>query len=118
MTPITLPDDQWNKIYRFLLSCPTIYVSDEAATRRFVEAVLWVTRSGAQWRLLPDTYGKWNTRYKRFARWCDKGIFTQMHHYFASDPDIESLIVDSTICRAHPSAAGALKKTMALKTKH
>ena len=109
MTPITLPDEQWNKIYRFLLSCPTIYVGDEAATRRFVEAVLWVTRSGAQWGLLPDTYGKWNTRYKRFARWCDKGIFTQMHPHFASDPDIESLIVDSTICRAHPSAAGALK---------
>ncbi len=109
MTPITLPDEQWNKIYRFLLSCPTIYVGNEAATRCFVEAVLWVTRSGAQWRLLPDTYGKWNTRYKRFARWCDKGIFTQIHHHFASDPDIESLIVDSTICRAHPSAAGALK---------
>ncbi len=115
--PITLPDDQWKKIYSFLLTCPTIYVGNEATTRRFIEAVLWATRSGAQWRILPDTYGKSNTLYKRFARWCDKGIFTQMHPHFAADPDIESLIVDSTICHAHPCAAGAEKKRVALKTK-
>ncbi len=115
--PITLPDDQWNKIYSFLLTCPNIYVGNEATTRRFIEAVLWATRSGAQWRLLPGTYGKSNTLYKRFARWCDKGGFTQIHYHFAADPDIESLIVDSTICRAHPCTAGAEKKRVALKTK-
>ncbi len=115
--PITLPDDQWKKIYSFLLTCLTIYVGNEATTRRFIEAVLWATRSGAQWRILPDTYGKWNTLYKRFARWCDKGVFTQIHPHFAADPDIESLIVDSTIIRAHPCVAGAEKKRVALKTK-
>ena len=117
MMLITLPDDQWEKIHQFLLSCSNIYVRNEAATRLFVEAVLWVTRSGAQWGFLPTTYGNWNSLYKRFARWCDKGGFTQMHRHFVSDPDMESLIVDSTICRAHPCAAGALKKTEAPKTK-
>ena len=116
--PITLPDEQWKKIYRFLASHPNIYVGNADQARRFVEAVLWVTRSGAQWRLLPPIYGKWNTIYKRFARWCDKGVFTQMHHHFAHDPDMESLILDSTIIGAHPFAACALKKTAALKTKH
>ena len=101
--PITLPDDPWKKIYRFLLSCPNIYVGNEATTRRFVEAVLWVTRSGAQWRLLPDTYGKWNTRYKQFARWCDKDVLTQMHHHFASASRL-LLTVPSPVC------GGRLKK--------
>ena len=50
---LTLPDDQWEKIYQFLLNCSNIYVRNEAETRRFVEAVLWVARSGAQWRLIP-----------------------------------------------------------------
>jgi transposase len=115
--PITLSDAQWRKIYQFLLSCSNIYVRNEIDTRRFVEALLWVTRSGAQWRLLPTAYGNWNSIYKRFSCWCDKGIFAQMHCYFASDPDMEWLIVDTTICRAHPCAAGASKKTEVLKTK-
>ena len=91
--PITLPDYQWEKIYEFLLDCSNIYVRNEVATQRFVEAVLWVARSGAQWRLLPSAYGKWNSVYKRFSDWCDIGIFTQMHCYFSSDPDMVWLII-------------------------
>ena len=117
MKPITLPDDQWRKTYQFLLTCSNIYVGNEVATRRFVEAVLWVARSSAQWRLLPTAYGNWNSIYKRFSNWCDIGIFEHMHCHFASDPDKESLIIHSTICRAHPCADGASKKTEVPKTK-
>ena len=59
-----------------------------------------------------DTYGDWNAVYKRFARWCELGIWEQMHAYFANDPDMESLMIDSTVVRAHPCAAGASKKTV------
>jgi transposase len=115
MRPVELRHDQWRKILRFLRSCPEVYVGNQGECRRFVEAVLWMARSGAQWRLLPETYGHWNTVYKRFARWCEKGIWERMHQHFAHDPDLESLILDSTIVRAHSCAAGAPQKRGARK---
>ena len=110
MATVELPDQQWEEILQFLSFCSDIYVGQETNCRRFIEAVLWMARSGAQWRLLPEHYGSWNSVYKRFARWCDKGIWERMHQHFIHDPDMENLIIDSTMVRAHPCAAGASKK--------
>jgi len=111
MTDVRLTDDQWTKIRDFLKQDPNAYIGkDEQACRRFVEAVKWISRSGAQWRLLPAEYGQWNTVYKRFARWCKAGVWERLLSYLASDPDLENGMMDSTIVRAHPCAAGAEKK--------
>lgn len=77
--------------------------------RLFLDAVLWIAKTGAPWRDLPERFGKWNSVWKRFDRWCRKGTWQQI---FAAlgDPDLEWLILDSTVVRAHPHAAGAKKK--------
>ena len=101
---------QWSRILQFVRSCPEVYVGNEQDCRRFLAAVFWMLRTGAQWRALPDSYGKWNTVYKRFLRWCERGVFEQMQAALADDPDMEHLLLDSTIVRAHPCAAGAPRK--------
>jgi transposase len=111
MSDVRLTDDQWTKIREFLREDPNAYVGkDEQACRRFVEAVKWISRSGAQWRLLPAEYGHWNSVYKRFVRWCQAGVWERMLSHFADEPDMENGMIDSTIVRAHPCAAGAQKK--------
>lgn len=106
-----LNDIQWEKLYEYLQTFRGIHTRDEEGVRRFVEAVLWVLRSGAQWRLLPPEYGNWNVVYQRFADWSDRGIWHNMLYYLDKDPDMEYVMVDSAICRAHACAAGAPKKT-------
>ena len=106
-----LKDEQWERIKSFLRANPNVYVGkDEQACRQFVEGVFWISRTGAQWRDLPAEFGKWNTVYKRFGRWCDQRVWAQMLAAFADDPDLEHGMLDSTIVRAHPCAAGAQKK--------
>lgn len=102
-----LKDEQWDKIGLFLKRHPNVYVGNQSQCRQFVEAVLWIMRSGASWRLLPKDEGNWNTVYKRMSRWGDRGVWQDMFEHFSNDPDMQSVMIDSTLIRAHPSAAGA-----------
>ena len=75
--------------------------------RRFVEAVLWIARTGSPWRDMPKAFGHWHRIYVRYSRWSKKGIWKKVFEELA-DPDLEYLMVDGSIVRGHQH--GASKK--------
>jgi transposase len=109
MTGARFSDDGWVRIWAHLKDHPGIYVGQEAPTRQFLDAVLWMARAGAAWRLLPPELGSWNSVYKRFARWQEKGVWQMLMDRLSADGDLEWLMLDSTVVRAHACAAGAKK---------
>jgi len=102
-----LSDGEWGHLIGRLKKTPGIRVGCEATCRRFVEAVLWILRAGAQWRLLPDRLGHWNSVFKRFASWSRFGVWEKMLVRVSVDADMENVCIDSTVIRAHACAAGA-----------
>lgn len=75
---IEIDDACWSVIYVFLSFYRQIRINDEPKCRQFVCAVLWILRTGSQWRQLPPSLGKWNSVFKRFNRWSFLGIWQDM----------------------------------------
>ena len=106
-----LRDDQWERIRDILPGKPGDPGTTAKDNRLFVEAVLWIARTGAPWRDLPLGLGNWHTTYTRFSRWAGKGVWQRVVEAVTNDPDLEVLLIDSTIVRVHQHGTGALKKT-------
>ena len=104
-----LRDDQWNRIERFLPGKATDRGVTATNNRLFVEAVLWIIRTGSPWRDLPADFGHWHRVYVRYNRWSKKGIWERIFTTMSDDPDLEYLVVDGSIVRVHQH--GAAKKT-------
>src|SRR5688572_24449503 len=83
--------------------------------RTVLNGILWVLRTGAPWRDLPERYGPWQTVYSRFRRWRDAGIWERalgaLQTEAAHDGTLDDALalIDSTAIRAHHHAAGAKK---------
>lgn len=107
-----LRNDQWQRIEQLLPGKVTDRGRTTADNRLFVEAVLWIARTGAPWRDLPEEFGPWNNVYKRFSRWETGGAWCRVFEKLAEDADFEELYLDCRIVRAHQHAAGAAKKTV------
>ena len=106
-----LRNEQWRRIEALLPGKVSDPGRTAADNRLFVEAVLWIARTGAPWRDLPLQFGPWNSVYQRFARWSDKEVWHRVFEELAKDSDFREVFLDSTIVRAHQHAAGAAKKT-------
>jgi len=106
-----LRDDQWVIIEPFVPGGRKGKRGPRSDARRFINALLWLARSGARWRDIPESYGSFQTIKRRYYRWLDKGIIDDIFQTLVKEADMEWIQIDSTIVRAHKHAAGApLKK--------
>jgi transposase len=84
--------------------------------RRMLDGVLWILRSGAAWRDMPEEFGPWSTVYQRFRDWRNRGTFDQMLkrlHLRLNERgliDLRTWMIDSTAVRATRASSGAGKK--------
>lgn len=102
-----LKDAQWARIERLVPGKEGDKGRHGADNRLFVDAVLWIARTGSPWRDLPPELGNWNSQFQRFRRWAKKGVWDRLFKALAEDPDLEHLLIDATIVRAHQHATGA-----------
>src|SRR5262245_58506182 len=104
---MVLSEQQWERMASELpgkLGDPGVTARDN---RLFIEAVLWIARTGAPWRDLPTEFGKWFTAYTRFWRWAQKGVWERLFETLSDDPDFEYVLVDGTLIRVHQHGTGA-----------
>jgi transposase len=102
-----LHDDQWERLKDFIPGGCKGKRGPRSQNRSFLNALIWMTRSGARWRDLPAELGDYQTVKRRYYRWVKKGVLDQIFETLAEDADMEWLMIDSTIIRAHQHAAGA-----------
>jgi len=102
-----LRDDQWERIAPLLPGKATDRGVTAKDNRLFVDAVLWIARSGSHWRDLPEVFGNWNSVFTRYNRWSKNGVWERIFLALSGDPDFEYVLMDSTIVRAHQHSAGA-----------
>ena len=103
-------DWRWERVARLLpgqAGAPGV----TADNRLFVNAVFWIARTGALWRGLPERFGKWNSVFQRFIRWAKQGVWQRVMHARDEEADLEWLLIDSTVVRAHHHAAGRRGQT-------
>jgi len=107
MTRLVLTDAQWSLMEPHCLG----KVSDPGRTggdgRLFLEAVLWIARTGAPWRDLPEDFGNRNTVFKRFRHWVRLDVFERIFEAVSGVPDMEFAMVDGTIVKVHRHGQGA-----------
>ena len=104
-----LTDAEWDAIEAMLPGRQGDPGRTAADNRLFVNAVLFVARTGAPWRDLPGRFGKWNSVWRRYDRWCAAGVWGRLGGALG-EPDLAELHLDSTSVKAQHSAAGSRRR--------
>ena len=107
MIGTTLTDAQWKVIAPHCLGRKCDPGRTGPDPRLFLEAVLWIARTGCPWCDLPVEFGGWNTVFKRFRRWVKADAFYRMFRALAEDADFEYTMIDGTITKVHRHGQGA-----------
>ncbi len=107
MIRTVLTDAQWERIAPLLPGKKGDPGRSGDDNRRSLEGILWIVRTGAPWRDLPDAFGNWFTVWKRFRRWALKGVFEKVFKALSGEPDLEYAFVDGTIVKVHRHGSGA-----------
>jgi transposase len=112
-----LSDEQWERLSKLLPSEKPNTGRPSKDLRRVVNGILWILRTGAPWRDLPERYGPWTTVSNRFYRWRRAGIWDRVLSELQREADILGEIdwtvrfVDSTMVRAHQHSSGGKRGT-------
>ncbi len=106
MERYALTDAQWAKMEPHCLGKATDRGRSGGDNRSFLEAVLWVARTGSPWRDLPASFGKWNTIFNRYRDWDKADVFVRLFEACSDEPDMEYALVDATIVKVHRHGQG------------
>ena len=107
MERLVLTDAQWAKMAPHCLGKPSDPGRSGRDNRLFVEAVLWIARTGSPWRDLPAVFGRGNTVFKRVRDWVKADVFQRLFEACSDEPDMEVAMVDGTIVKVHRHGQGA-----------
>jgi transposase len=107
LTRTVLTNAQWERIAPLLPGKNGDPGRSGDDNRRSLEGILWIVRTGAPWRDLPDAFGNWSSVWKRFRRWALKGVFEKVFKALSGEPDMEYALIDGTIVKVHRHGAGA-----------
>lgn len=111
-----LTDDQWELVSLLVTVKPADTGRPRRDPREMLNGILWILRTGAPWRDLPERYGPWETVYMYFNEWRSSGAFDRILETLQIRLDREGRIdwelfcIDGSSVRASHSAAGASKK--------
>jgi transposase len=105
-------DEEWSRLAQYFEQAPGKKMGrPRNDDRQMLNGILWIARSGASWRDLPERYGAWSSVYRRFKEWQESGLFQRIFEELAEEADLQDMSVDSTYIKAHQASAGAKKGT-------